>query len=228
MRRNLIFGSDSSRPSSQLRASNRKAQICQRSAQPAQASPIGYFRHPRCLQRFGSSFRSFENSFARAVWKEQMAVLFRIASAPHGHARPQAQHSHGETQTTPASWSFSRHRSFHGHVSHSPAALHGRTVGTGNHKTASDTVRAADALWDAQGGHGAMVAAATTHRSRSPAPTGGKTSDKRNGNARSKCRPPSRPAFHAFQNPANGVCKFHNYYSNRAHRCTAPCTFSEN
>jgi hypothetical protein len=78
-------------------------------------------------------------------------------------------------------------------------------VGAGNHKTAADTVRAADALWEAQGGHDPTVAAATTHRSRSPAPTGGKTSDKWNGNARSKSRPPSRPAFHAFQNPDNGV-----------------------
>jgi hypothetical protein len=93
-------------------------------------------------------------------------------------------------------------------------------VGAGNHKTAADTVRAVDALWVARGGHDPMVAAATTHRSRSPAPTGGKTSD--------KSHPPSRLAFHAFQNPANGVCKFHNYYSNRAHRCIAPCTFSEN
>ena len=101
-------------------------------------------------------------------------------------------------------------------------------VGAGNHKTAADTVRAADALWDARGGHDPTVAAATTHRSRSPAPTNGKTTDKRNGNARSKSRPPSRPAFHAFQNPANGVCKFHNYYANRAHKCIAPCAFSEN
>jgi hypothetical protein len=43
-------------------------------------------------------------------WKKQVAVLLRIASTPHGHARPQAQHSRGETQATPASWSFSRHR----------------------------------------------------------------------------------------------------------------------
>jgi hypothetical protein len=101
-------------------------------------------------------------------------------------------------------------------------------VSAGNHKTAADSVRAADALWDARGGHDPMVAAATTHRSRSPAPTGGERSDKRNSNACSKSRPPSRPDFHSFQNPANGVCRFHNYYSNRAHRCFAPCTYSEN
>ncbi len=59
-------------------------------------------------------------------------------------------------------------------------------VGAGNHKTAADTVRDADALWDARGGHDPTVAAATTHRSRSPAPTNGKKTDKRNGNARPK------------------------------------------
>jgi hypothetical protein len=41
-------------------------------------------------------------------------------------------------------------------------------VGAGNHKTAVDMVRAADALWDAQGGHDPTVAAATTLRSRLP------------------------------------------------------------
>ncbi len=30
------------------------------------------------------------------------------------------------------------------------------------------------------------------------------------------------------QNPGNGVCKFHNYYANRAHRCAPPCAWSEN
>jgi hypothetical protein len=64
-------------------------------------------------------------------------------------------------------------------------------VGAGNHKTAADMVRAADALWDARDGHDPMVTAAT----------GRKTSDKRNGNARSKSHPPFRPAFHTFQNP---------------------------
>jgi hypothetical protein len=37
-------------------------------------------------------------------------------------------------------------------------------VGAGNHKTAADTVRAANALWDARGGHDPTVAAATPHR----------------------------------------------------------------
>jgi hypothetical protein len=54
-------------------------------------------------------------------------------------------------------------------------------VGAGNHKTAADTERATDALWDARGGRNPMVAATTTHRSRSPAFTGGKTSTKGTG-----------------------------------------------
>ncbi len=102
------------------------------------------------------------------------------------------------------------------------------TVGAGNHTTAAAMVKAADALWDARGGHDPTVAATTTQRSRSPAPNCERRGDKRGGNARSKSRPPSRPDFQSFQNPGNGVCKFHNYYANRAHRCTPPCAWSEN
>ncbi len=101
-------------------------------------------------------------------------------------------------------------------------------VGAGSHGTAAAMVKAADALWDARGGHDHTVAAASTQRSRSPAPHNGKRGDKRGGNARSKSRPPSRPDFHLFQNPGNGICKFHNYYAHRAHRCAPPCAYSEN
>jgi hypothetical protein len=100
-------------------------------------------------------------------------------------------------------------------------------VGADNHKTAAAMVKGADALWDARGGLNPMVVAVTTQRHRSPAPTGGKRGDKRNGNARSETHPPSRPDFYSFQNPGNGVCKFHNYYSSKAHRCVTPCTWSK-
>jgi hypothetical protein len=96
------------------------------------------------------------------------------------------------------------------------------TVGAGNHTTAAAMVKAADALWEVQGGHDPTVAAATTQQSRSPAPNNRRRGNKRGGNARSKSRPPSRPDFHSFQNPSNGMCKFHNYYANRAHRCAPP------
>jgi hypothetical protein len=60
------------------------------------------------------------------------------------------------------------------------------TVRAGNHMTAVAMVKAADALWDAQGGHDTMVAAATTQQSRSPVPNSERRGDKRGGNARSK------------------------------------------
>ncbi len=78
------------------------------------------------------------------------------------------------------------------------------------------------------GGHNPTVAAASTQRSRSPAPSSRKRGDKRGGNARPKSHPPSHPDFHSFQNPGNGMCKFHNYYANRANRCILPCSWLEN
>jgi hypothetical protein len=72
------------------------------------------------------------------------------------------------------------------------------TVGAGNHTTAAAMVKAADALWDARGGHDPTVAAATTQRSKSPAPNSGRRGDKRGGNARSKSRPPPLPPRFIF------------------------------
>jgi hypothetical protein len=89
-----------------------------------------------------------------------------------------------------------------------PASMR-ETVGADNHKTAAAMVKAADALWDARGSHNPTVAAASTQRSRSPAPSSRKRGDKRGGNARPKSRPPSCPDFHSFQNPGTGMCKFH-------------------
>jgi hypothetical protein len=60
------------------------------------------------------------------------------------------------------------------------------TVGAGAHGTAAAMVKAADALWDAQSGHNPSVAAASTQRSRSPAPNSGKRGDERNSYARPK------------------------------------------
>jgi hypothetical protein len=89
------------------------------------------------------------------------------------------------------------------------------TVGASTHKTAAAMVKAADSLWDARGGHDPTVAAASTQRNRSPAPSSGKRGNKRGGNARPKSCPPSRPDFHSIQNPGNGMCKFHNYFALR-------------
>ncbi len=102
------------------------------------------------------------------------------------------------------------------------------TVGAGAHGTAAAMVKAADALWDARGGHDPMVAAASTQRSRSPTPSSGKRGVKRSGNACSKSRPPSHSDFHSFHNPGNSMYKFHNYYAIRANRCIPPCSQSRN
>jgi hypothetical protein len=75
------------------------------------------------------------------------------------------------------------------------------SVGAGNHTTAAAMVKAADALWDARGGHDPTVAAATTQRSRSPAPSSGRRGDKRGSNARSKSHPPLPPRFLFFPKP---------------------------
>jgi hypothetical protein len=100
------------------------------------------------------------------------------------------------------------------------------TKEAGAHKTAAAMVKAADALWNAWGGHDPTVAAASTQRSRNPTPSSGKRGDKRGGNVRPKSRPTSRPDFHSFQNMC--MCKFHNHYANRANRCILPCSWSEN
>ncbi len=52
------------------------------------------------------------------------------------------------------------------------------TVGAGPHGTAAAMVKAADALWDARGNQDPRVAAASTQRSRSPAPSSGREATK--------------------------------------------------
>ncbi len=66
-----------------------------------------------------------------------------------------------------------------------PPSIH-EMVGAGNHKMAAAMVKAADALWDAQGGYDPTVAAAMTQQSRSPAPNNAKGGNKQSGNACSK------------------------------------------
>jgi hypothetical protein len=53
------------------------------------------------------------------------------------------------------------------------------TVGAGAHGTAAAMAKAADALWDARGGHDPTVAATSTQQSRSPAPSSRKRGDKK-------------------------------------------------
>ncbi len=81
-----------------------------------------------------------------------------------------------------------------------PASMR-ETEGAGDHRTAAAMVKAADTLWDARGGHDPTVAAASTQRSRSPAPSSGKRGNKRGGNARPKSRPPFPSGFSLLSEP---------------------------
>jgi hypothetical protein len=99
-----------------------------------------------------------------------------------------------------------------------PASMR-ETVGAGDQKTAAAMVKAADAQWDARGGHDPTVAAASTQGSRSPAPSSGKRGDKRGGNARPKSRPPSRPDFHSLKKTLAMACANFTNITPWANRC---------
>ncbi len=101
-------------------------------------------------------------------------------------------------------------------------------VDSGDQKAVTAMVSVADALWDACGSHNSTVAATMTHRSRSPALAERKKNNKRGGSAHSKICSSSSQDFYSFQNPGKSVCKYHNYYGTRAHKCVNPCTYSEN
>ncbi len=82
------------------------------------------------------------------------------------------------------------------------------TVGAGAHGTAAAMVKAADALWDTRGGHDPSIAAASTQRSRSPAPNSGKRGKKWGGNTRPKSHPLSGPIFSHFKTLAMACVNF--------------------
>jgi hypothetical protein len=81
-------------------------------------------------------------------------------------------------------------------------------VGAGNHKMAVAMLKAADALWDARGGHNPTVTAATTQRSRSRAHNNGKRGDKKSCNARSKSHPLPTLTFIRFKTLAIASVNF--------------------
>jgi hypothetical protein len=100
-------------------------------------------------------------------------------------------------------------------------------VGSANHATVSDMCTHAENMYNFRGGYGPMAtaAAAVQQRSRSPAKTGGKQSEK--GKPQQKKRSAST-SFGNFKNPKNGSCKYHNYYGAWATHCVAPCNVTEN
>ena len=99
-------------------------------------------------------------------------------------------------------------------------------VGTANHATVGAMCAHAESIYNFRGGYEPTVAAAAAQRSRSPAKTDGKRSEKQ-GKACSKNRS-TYVSFGNFKNPNNGSCKFHNYYWAKADRCVAPCNVAEN
>jgi hypothetical protein len=99
-------------------------------------------------------------------------------------------------------------------------------VGTAGNATVGAMCTHAESIYNFRGGYEAMVAAAAAQRSRSPAKTDGKRSEKQ-GKARSKNRS-TYVSFGNFKNPNNGSCKFHNYYKAKSDRCVAPCNVAEN
>ncbi len=71
----------------------------------------------------------------------------------------------------------------------------------GKHKMAAVMVTAADALWDARGGHDPTVTAAMTNSSRSRAPGGGEVGQQECKWCLSKKSPPFQPRFFQFSKP---------------------------
>jgi hypothetical protein len=148
---------------------------------------------------------------------------------PHGNAGPQAQPSHGEVKThIPPGVSPDNDLFLSMFLVRLPSSMR-ETVGAGNYMTATAMVKARMPC--------RMLEMATTLQSRPPGlsevgallPTaGGEATNGAVMPAPKVTPPPSHPDFHSFQNPGNGVCKFHNYYANRANRCAQPCARSEN
>jgi hypothetical protein len=88
-----------------------------------------------------------------------------------------------------------------------PPFMH-ETVGAGNHMTAAAMVKATDALWDARGSNDPTIAAATTQRSRSPAPNSGRRGDNGAVTPASKVAPPPAQISTLFRTLAMACANF--------------------
>ncbi len=86
MRRNSTFGSASSRPSLQRQESNHKNPNMPTTLPACPSTSFETFWI--LLMPVTTDVRFFERYFAWTVWKEQVAVLLRIALPSHGNAGP--------------------------------------------------------------------------------------------------------------------------------------------
>ena len=99
-------------------------------------------------------------------------------------------------------------------------------VGAAKHATVTAMCAHAENMYSFRDGYGSMTAAAAAHqRSRSPAKTDKKKSEKQGKPQTSRS---TYVSFLHFKNPNNGSCKYHNYYGAKTEKCISPCSVTEN
>jgi hypothetical protein len=102
------------------------------------------------------------------------------------------------------------------------------TVGACNHKMAAAVVKLRMHVEPPLRSYHPTVAAAMAGHSRSPTPAKRKKGKRgAGGSTQSKSCPSSPSDFHIFQNPSNGMFKYHNFYRARARMCVDPCFYQE-
>ncbi len=186
-----------------------KTQVCQCSDQPAQASPLGHFRHTRCLQRLRQAFwllkKTLHSWFRNSKWQSYFELLHLPLEMqglkPRVLIRKLKQH-------LPPGVSPDNDLFLAMFLIRLLSSMREAT-GVGTHTTAAAMVKAADALWDTRGGHNPTFTAALTQCSRSPAHHSGKRGDKKSSNACSRSRPfgaASRWSRNRFPTRRGGFC----------------------
>ena len=99
-------------------------------------------------------------------------------------------------------------------------------VGAANHATVTAMCAHAENMYSFRGGYASMTAAAAVQqRSKSPAKTDKKKSEKQGKTRQIRS---SNVSFFDFKNPKNGSCKFHNYYGAGSEKCNSPCNVTGN
>jgi hypothetical protein len=101
-----------------------------------------------------------------------------------------------------------------------------QAVGTANHATATAMCAHAENMYSFRGNYESTTVAAAEHqRTRSPAKTDKKKSEKQGKPQTSRS---TYVSFLHFKNPNNGSCKYHNYYGAKTEKCISPCSVTEN
>ena len=99
-------------------------------------------------------------------------------------------------------------------------------VGAANHATVAAMCAHAENMYSFRGGYASMTAAAAVQqRSKSPAKTDKKKSEKQGKTRQIRS---AYVSFFDFKNPKNGSCKFHNYYGAGSEKCNSPCNVTGN